>query len=220
LDFRPVDLGAPLQVALHSSCSARRELGVADAARDLLDRLANVQALEPDHAYKDAQKLTVAARHLLREKFRGAIAGLTGVNFAVAETGTLCLVENEGNGRMCSTAPDVHIAVTGIEKVIARLDQLPPLLTLLTRSATGQAITTYVNMIGPRLLSLVPPIHFVLLDATEICSTFHELLRKQAWAVGMPTNALLISGPSKSADIEQTLTYGVHGPKELIVLLR
>jgi L-lactate dehydrogenase complex protein LldF len=90
------------------------------------------------------------------------------VNFAVAETGTLCLVENEGNGRLCTTAPDVHIAVTGIEKVIACLDQLPPLLTLLTRSATGQPITTYVNLIsgprregerdGPR------EVHLVLLD--------------------------------------------------------
>ena len=72
----------------------------------------------------------------------------------------------------------------------------------------------------PRLLSLLPPIHFVLLDRAEICSTFHELLIEQAWAEGMPTNALLISGPSKSADIEQTLAYGVHGPKKLVVLVR
>lgn len=72
----------------------------------------------------------------------------------------------------------------------------------------------------PRLMSLVPPIHFVLLDATRILSSFHELMTEQSWAGGMPTNALLISGPSKSADIEQTLAYGVHGPKELIVLVR
>lgn len=72
----------------------------------------------------------------------------------------------------------------------------------------------------PRLLSLVPPIHVVLLDADSIYSTFAELLAAQDWAQGMPTNALLITGPSKSADIEQTLTYGVHGPKELIVLVR
>jgi L-lactate dehydrogenase complex protein LldG len=72
----------------------------------------------------------------------------------------------------------------------------------------------------PRLMSLVPPIHFVLLDVARIQSTFHEFMTEQSWAGGMPTNALLISGPSKSADIEQTLAYGVHGPKELIVLVR
>jgi len=72
----------------------------------------------------------------------------------------------------------------------------------------------------PRLLSLVPPIHCVLLDAAEICSTLHELLTRQSWHAGMPGNVLLISGPSKSADIEQTLAYGVHGPKALVVLVR
>jgi L-lactate dehydrogenase complex protein LldG len=73
----------------------------------------------------------------------------------------------------------------------------------------------------PRLMSLVPPIHCVLLDAAMIASTFHALMADQDWVgQGMPTNALLITGPSKSADIEQTLAYGVHGPKELIVLVR
>ena len=59
----------------------------------------------------------------------------------------------------------------------------------------------------------------VLLDAVQIRSTFHEIMVEQDWARGMPTNALLVSGPSKSADIEQTLAYGVHGPKELVVLV-
>jgi len=72
----------------------------------------------------------------------------------------------------------------------------------------------------PRLMSLVPAIHILLLEAAAIRSSFHELLVEQGWAKGMPTNALLISGPSKSADIEQTLAYGVHGPKELIVLVQ
>jgi len=125
---------------------------------------------------EDAEALTATARRLLREKFRGAVAGLTGVNFAVAETGTLALVENEGNGRMCTTVPKVHIAVTGIEKVIARLDQLPTLLTLLTRSATGQPITTYVNLIGaPRRageLDGPQEVHLALLDngRSHICA--------------------------------------------------
>ncbi len=71
----------------------------------------------------------------------------------------------------------------------------------------------------PRLMSLVPPVHFALLDAENIYSTFAEAMTGQEWAEDMPTNALLVSGPSKSADIEQTLAYGVHGPKELVVLI-
>ncbi len=70
----------------------------------------------------------------------------------------------------------------------------------------------------PRLMSLVPPIHIAVLRADELYTTFHQAMTEQRWADGMPTNALLISGPSKTADIEQTLAYGVHGPKELIVL--
>lgn len=72
----------------------------------------------------------------------------------------------------------------------------------------------------PRLMSLVPPIHIALLETDKLYTTFAEAMQEQAWVQkGMPTNALLISGPSKSADIEQTLAYGVHGPKELIVIL-
>lgn len=72
----------------------------------------------------------------------------------------------------------------------------------------------------PRLMSLVPPVHLVLLEADRIYSTFYEAMSEQGWASqGMPTNALLISGPSKTADIEQTLAYGVHGPAELVVLV-
>lgn len=71
----------------------------------------------------------------------------------------------------------------------------------------------------PRLMSLVPPVHIAVLEADQLYTTFHEAMRAQDWAAGMPTNALLVSGPSKTADIEQTLAYGVHGPKELIVLV-
>ncbi|SFI02857.1 LutB/LldF family L-lactate oxidation iron-sulfur protein [Modicisalibacter xianhensis] len=100
---------------------------------------------------KDVDALTAAARAQLRERFMAADVGISGVNFAVAETGTLCLVENEGNGRMTTTVPPVHIAVTGIEKVVEHLRDVPPLYALLTRSATGQHVTTYFNMIsGPR----------------------------------------------------------------------
>jgi L-lactate dehydrogenase complex protein LldF len=116
----------------------------------------------------DVDELTAAARSILRDRFLQADAGISGVNFLVAETGTLCLVENEGNGRMSTTVPPLHVAVTGIEKVVERLADVPPLLSLLTRSATGQRITTYFNMIrGPRQPGERDgphEVHLVLLD--------------------------------------------------------
>jgi L-lactate dehydrogenase complex protein LldG len=70
----------------------------------------------------------------------------------------------------------------------------------------------------PRLLSLVPPVHLALLDTGSIHDTFFHAMRVERWSEGLPPNALLISGPSKTADIEQTLAYGVHGPKRLVVV--
>jgi L-lactate dehydrogenase complex protein LldG len=70
----------------------------------------------------------------------------------------------------------------------------------------------------PRLLSLVPPVHLALLDTSRIHDSFWHAMRAERWATGMPPNALLVSGPSKTADIEQTLAYGVHGPKRLVVV--
>jgi len=117
---------------------------------------------------EDVDALIQIGRRVLRRKFAEADIGLSGVNFAVAETGTLCLVENEGNGRMCTTVPKVHIAITGIEKVVEKLEHVPPLLSLLTRSATGQSVTTYVNMIsGPRKSDEKDgpqEVHLILLD--------------------------------------------------------
>jgi L-lactate dehydrogenase complex protein LldG len=71
----------------------------------------------------------------------------------------------------------------------------------------------------PRLLSLVPPIHLVLLDPACIWDTLWQAVRELGWARSIPPNALVVSGPSKTADIEQTLAYGVHGPKRLVVVL-
>jgi len=100
---------------------------------------------------EDAQELTSIARNVLRKKFQTAQVGISGVNFAVAETGTICLVENEGNIRYCTTVPPVHIAIMGIEKVVEKLDDIPPLLDILARSCTGQRISTYFSMLtGPR----------------------------------------------------------------------
>ena len=103
----------------------------------------------PEFPYtENVDLITQQARKILRDRFRQADAGISGVNFAVAETGTICLVENEGNGRMCTTAPPLHIAVAGIEKVVENLSDVPTLLNILTKSATGQEITTYFNMIS------------------------------------------------------------------------
>ncbi|MEZ9523445.1 LutB/LldF family L-lactate oxidation iron-sulfur protein [Enterovibrio norvegicus] len=130
----------------------------------------------------DVDSLIQTGREMLRNAFEDAEIGVSGVNFAVAETGTLCLVENEGNGRMCTTIPDVHIAITGIEKVVECLSDIPPLYSALTRSATGQAITTYFNMIsGPRKHHEhdgPKQVHLVLLDNGRSQAYQDEELRK------------------------------------------
>jgi len=87
----------------------------------------------------------------LREKFLNAEMGISGGNFLIAETGTLVMVTNEGNGRMCTTMPDLHVAVVGIDKVIPDWESLTVFLKLLARSATGQKLSTYTQFItGPR----------------------------------------------------------------------
>ncbi|HEY0687344.1 MAG TPA: LutB/LldF family L-lactate oxidation iron-sulfur protein [Steroidobacter sp.] len=116
----------------------------------------------------DVNELIAIGRRALRDEFRNAKIGVSGVNFMVAQTGSLVLVENEGNGRLATSVPEVHIAITGIEKVIERLEHVPPLFTLLTRSATGQAVTTYLNIIsGPRRAGEKDgpkEVHLILLD--------------------------------------------------------
>lgn len=113
--------------------------------------------------------LAAAAREHLREKFLRAKVGVSGANFAVAETGTLVVVESEGNGRMCLTLPEVLVSVVGIEKVVPTFAELDPLLRLLPRSSTGERMNPYTSMWtgvsdpdgemdGPR------EVHVVLLD--------------------------------------------------------
>ena len=103
------------------------------------------------NAPADPVELTRIAREVLREKFLNAGMGISGGNFLVAETGTLVMVTNEGNGRMCTTMPDLHVAVVGIDKVIPDWESLTVFLKLLARSATGQKLSTYTQFItGPR----------------------------------------------------------------------
>ncbi len=100
---------------------------------------------------EDISVMTAAARKVLREVFLSADMGISGVNFGVAETGTLCILTNEGNGRMVTTVPKVHVALMGMERLVPTLDDLALMLALLPRSATGQKITVYANLLhGPR----------------------------------------------------------------------
>lgn len=99
----------------------------------------------------DRFKLTAHARKVLRQKFAEAEVGVSGVNFAVAETGSIALISNEGNIDLATTLPDTHIAIMGIEKVIPRLADLPVFLKLLPRAASGIKMPSYTTIItGPK----------------------------------------------------------------------
>lgn len=126
---------------------------------------ADVFGTEPD-----VRAIQRHARESLRQKFIEASVGISGANMAIAETGTIVLVTNEGNADLTTTLPPVHIALFGMDKLVATLDDAVAMLRMLPRSGTGQIMSSYVN-----------------------------------W----------ITGPSRSADIEQSLTIGVHGPSEL-----
>jgi L-lactate dehydrogenase complex protein LldF len=111
---------------------------------------------------EDIPVLTSTARKVLREIFLTADIGISGVNFGVVETGTLALVTNEGNGRMCTTVPPVHVALMGIERLVPTLDDLALFLSLLARSATGQKLSVYTSLINSSLPGQVR--HLILLD--------------------------------------------------------
>lgn len=85
--------------------------------------------------------------------------------------------------------------------------------------AESGSLVLWPDTSEPRLMSLAPPLHIALLEADRLYENFAQMIEQEDWADGMPTNALLISGPSKTADIEQTLAYGIHGPKALITLI-
>src|SRR3984885_7760555 len=133
------------------------------------------------------EELTFFARQILREKFLHADVGVTGANLIAADTGTLMLVESEGNIRLSSFAPPVHIAIAGIEKIIPTREEMAPFLELLSMSATGQAMSVYTSFISPPLLD--PPFampskalefHLVLIDNGRLKMrddpVFHEAL--------------------------------------------
>lgn len=163
-------------------------LGMEVVETDLGERMVQLTHTHPSHLIAPAIHLTkedaakvfgteptveaiqAHARESLRQKFIEATVGISGANMAIAETGTIVLVTNEGNADLTTTLPPVHIALFGIDKLVATLDDAVAVLRMLPRSGTGQLISSYVN-----------------------------------W----------ITGPSRSADIEQSLTIGVHGPREM-----
>ena len=123
-------------------------------------------------AEADPEVLTRIARVELRQKFLDADLGITGANFGVADTGTVVLVTNEGNGRMVTSLPRVHVAVMGVEKVIPSMTDLAVFLAILAKSATGQKLSVYTSLVnGPRRggeLEGPEEFHLVLLDNGRI----------------------------------------------------
>lgn len=122
----------------------------------------------------DIPAMVQVAREQLRQYFIDAGMGISGCNIAIADSGTLVLVSNEGNGRLTTTLPPIHVAVLGIEKIVPTIDDATAILKVLARSATGQKQSSYVSF---------------------------------------------ITGPSRTGDIELSLTTGVHGPKQVHIVL-
>jgi len=143
--------------------------------------IGRVFARELDIPYTDdPQALAQAARRVLRRRFIEAEFGISGANFLIAETGHLVVVENEGNARLGMSVPPLYIAITGLEKVISALDDLPPLLNLLPRSATGQRLTTYVHMLHPSRSGEDGPeeMHIILVDNGRRRTLIDPVLRE------------------------------------------
>jgi L-lactate dehydrogenase complex protein LldF len=132
------------------------------------------------------ERLTAIARQVLRARFARAEMGLSGGNFLVAETGTVVLVENEGNIRFCTTAPRVHVALVGIEKLIPRLADLGVFLRLLGRSGTGQKLTSYTSFLtGPRRPGEdgSDEMHVVLVDNGRIATLADPKMREALFCI-------------------------------------
>lgn len=144
-----------------------------------------VEKLHSDRT-EDPEQLTAIARKTLREIFARAGVGVSGANFAVAETGSIVTVENEGNIRLCTTAPRVHVALVGIEKIIPRFSDLGVFLRLLGRSATGQKLTSYTSILtGPRRPGEDGPdeMHVVLIDNGRTGALADEKMREALYCI-------------------------------------
>ncbi len=114
----------------------------------------------------------------------------------------------------------VHPVTTVHGAQVALFNDIAAGVTL-SRAAIAETgtVVLWSSPQSPRLLSLVPPVHIVIVDAHTVYDTLSEVMHAERWSDGLPTNVILVSSPSKTADIQQTLAYGAHGPKQLIVLL-
>ncbi len=137
-----------------------------------------------DDVPESPEQLTQLARQRLREEFLAADLGITGANFVIAESGTIIVVENEGNARLCTQVPRVHVALAGVEKLIPAMADLQPFLELLPRSATGQLLSVYLSVItGPGwgrspLVEGDRAFHLVLLDNGRMAMRDDPVLRE------------------------------------------
>ncbi len=141
----------------------------------------HLERIEP---LTEVPEIVEESRQVLRSAFLGADVGITGANFLVAETGSVVVVTNEGNGDLVSTLPPVHVVVTGIEKVVPTLDDVMTLLRVLGRSATGQVMTAYTSLLtGPRRAGDQDgpgAMHVVLIDngrSAMLGTPFRDMLR-------------------------------------------
>lgn len=158
---------------------------IAPAIHKTKEQVADLFTQEARHPIPpDIPTLTAEARRMLREKFLAAGMGISGANLGVAETGSIVLVTNEGNGRMVTSLPPVHVAVMGIEKIAPTWDEAAVWLSLLARSATGQPLSIYTSLIAGPAREGDPDgpgeVHIILLDngrSQLIGGTYEEILQ-------------------------------------------
>ncbi|MEO8005390.1 MAG: LutB/LldF family L-lactate oxidation iron-sulfur protein [Betaproteobacteria bacterium] len=181
LDVRETDLGEYIIQQFGETPSHI----IAPAVHKSMDDIADLFAEKHKRPrLDDITALTHEAREILRPHFLDADMGISGANFLVAETGSSMIVTNEGNGRMTTTMPRVHVAITGVEKVVATLEDVSSLLRLLTRSATGQSISNYLSFTtGPKRAGDKDgpgEFHVIIVDAGRtkiLASEIREALR-------------------------------------------
>jgi L-lactate dehydrogenase complex protein LldF len=181
IDVRETDLG---EYIIQQSGETPSHI-IAPAVHKSRDEIADLFAEKHQRRrLTDIAELTHEAREILRPHFLDADMGISGANFLVAETGSTMIVTNEGNGRMTTTLPRVHVAITGIEKIVPTLEDVSMILRLLTRSATGQSISNYLSFTtGPKRTGDKDgpgEFHVIIVDAGRtgvLASEMREALR-------------------------------------------